>query len=456
MSRKVFISFLGTTNYTMVQYSFSGERSKPVRFVQEALIGILCKDWKESDQILIFLTEKSEEKNWLNDGHQMGVVGLEETLKNKTDLKPPVEKVLIPEGFNEDEIWEIFEKVYSKLKFQDEIYFDVTHAFRSIPLFSTVLFNFARTMKETTLAAVYYGAFEAANASQNPDPGSAPIIDLTGIARLQELNQTASNFIEFGKVGSISNAIQLPYQNKGQTKSQRKIDAAINTLNRNMALFDDYLLTCRMSDIRSGKFIKEIRESLNMVKEEELITKAEKRLLKKIEEDIKYFVSEDSDKNIRAAIDWAVKYNLTQQAYTLGQEYIITLICNILIEKNPYKEEAPLHWEDLTSEEKKKEKKRKKEREKDFRLYISSILSIDEKDIPNNFQRDLKVYKHMTEEILQLHWIKKVRKHFWTLSDNRNTLNHGKGDKSAEKIRDEFDIPYQACIEILDAINHVN
>ena len=37
MSRKVFISFLGTNNYVLCKYSIGGIDSKPVRFVQEAL-----------------------------------------------------------------------------------------------------------------------------------------------------------------------------------------------------------------------------------------------------------------------------------------------------------------------------------------------------------------------------------------------------------------------------------
>lgn len=45
MVRKVFISFLGTNNYVETHYELNGKVSKPVRFIQEALISSICKKW---------------------------------------------------------------------------------------------------------------------------------------------------------------------------------------------------------------------------------------------------------------------------------------------------------------------------------------------------------------------------------------------------------------------------
>lgn len=75
MHRKVFISFLGTNNYVQCRYDINGVVSVPVRFVQEALIEHICKDWTEEDRIFIFCTSKeksgengSNEINWLDNG----------------------------------------------------------------------------------------------------------------------------------------------------------------------------------------------------------------------------------------------------------------------------------------------------------------------------------------------------------------------------------------------------
>ena len=116
--RKVFISFLGTNNYVQCKYIFNGESSKPVRFVQEALVASLCKHWTEKDRIFIFYTSKemtgeygSKELNWLDNGQQritddserIGLKHRLEDLKNN-GIRPIVEDYGIVAGFSEVEI----------------------------------------------------------------------------------------------------------------------------------------------------------------------------------------------------------------------------------------------------------------------------------------------------------------------------------------------------------------
>ena len=115
MARKVFISFLGTSNYIECKYRNGETVSKPVRFVQEALITDICKDWADNDQIYIFCTSKdktgekgAKEFNWLNNGQDKATteverIGLEQRLKDlrgKMNLKPEVEEVDILERYH--------------------------------------------------------------------------------------------------------------------------------------------------------------------------------------------------------------------------------------------------------------------------------------------------------------------------------------------------------------------
>ena len=171
MGRKVFISFLGTGNYVNCKYQYpDGEISAPVRFIQEALINKLCQNWSDDDRIFILCTEASQKKNWIDNGHvnpnnpnlvldEIERIGLESRLK-ATKYGDIVSMYNIKEGFDELEVWEIFENVYSLLQSGDEVYFDVTHAFRSIPMFSTVLLNYASFMKDINVHSIHYGAFE--------------------------------------------------------------------------------------------------------------------------------------------------------------------------------------------------------------------------------------------------------------------------------------------------------
>ena len=191
MARKVFISFLGTNNY--VECCYSNDEHYPVRFIQETLIRETCKDWTTNDHIYIFCTTDAETRNWVDNGQDgttddIEKIGLESRL-NGLKLSVPFEKIWIPEGFLEDDIWAIFDTVYKNLQKDDEIYFDVTHAFRSIPLFSTVLFNYSRFMIGTTVVSIKYGAFEklgsAFEVKKKPlkERGVAPIVDLTNVIR---------------------------------------------------------------------------------------------------------------------------------------------------------------------------------------------------------------------------------------------------------------------------------
>ena len=70
MSRKVFISFLGTNNYIRTHYIINGKISKPVRFIQEALIDEFCNDWDENDRIFILHTQESLNRNWIDKGQK--------------------------------------------------------------------------------------------------------------------------------------------------------------------------------------------------------------------------------------------------------------------------------------------------------------------------------------------------------------------------------------------------
>ena len=65
-NRKVFLSFLGASNYHTCDYCFNGECIEDVKFVQEAIIKIFCKDFENRDEYIFFLTDKAEKQNWVN------------------------------------------------------------------------------------------------------------------------------------------------------------------------------------------------------------------------------------------------------------------------------------------------------------------------------------------------------------------------------------------------------
>ena len=445
MARKVFISFLGTGNYVNCKYRFSNEYiSEPVRFIQEALIKVICNEWTENDKILIFCTTEAIRKNWNDNGHvdpdkpnlileEIEKIGLESRLRN-TKFWDIVSMHQIEDGFSEKEIWSIFDEVYKQLNENDEIYFDVTHAFRSIPMFSTVLFSFSQFMKNTTLKSVHYGAFEKLGLAYKVkkeialENRIAPVINLTGLINLQNLTQVSNGFVEYGKIGKVGNILST-------SSFPQKLSQTVDRLKQTIEKLEGYILTNRLKDIKEAKFIKEINVPINkLLKSGELKT-AEIEILNKLTSRLSAF-TENSDNNILAAINWAFEYDMITQAYTMAQEYIISLISELYQERNFYGDEKP------------------KDRERNFRMFIGGVLGISQKDIETNvFENKLSHNIELARLLLEETVIKNVRVGYKTIADNRNILNHAKNSNlTVEQFKRQFQDNFYKCVNIASLV----
>ena len=413
MARKVFISFLGTTNYVECRYDVNGAVSEPVRFIQEALIRHYCGDWTAEDRILVFCTsaEKTGERgsleiNWLDNGHanvssESEKIGLKhrlEDLKSELRLQPGVEMHEIQAGFSEEETWNIFEAVYSRLRSGDEIYFDVTHAFRSIPLFSVVLFNYSKFMLGTRIATIQYGAFEklgARKAKELPvEERIAPVIDLTNIARLQEYNQIASELKYFGKVKKLKDVIA--------GDSSALADKAIETLAEGIAELDVHITTINLREIKSGGFIKKFRQNLKKVTKSNVIDNPIKSILAELNEETRDFVENDDYKNIEAAVNWTVRHDMLMQTYPLAVEYVIFRVSEELNRLKP----------GYMSEKK-------------FKRLVGSILGMPQDDYENSrWKEDVQRYSDIAEKIADAPLIGEIRPLYDPIREKRNMLAH--------------------------------
>ena len=152
MGKKLF-AFLGVGNkqtggYNETEYYFTDKPQKAYKtpYIQEALAELL----KEPDlQITVFVTEEARNANW--------------EPEVKIGLKAKLEKfnincraVDIPDGKTNNDIWDIFTKVYDEIEPQDEIYVDVTHSFRSIPIIFMSVLNYAKVTKRCDIKRIFY------------------------------------------------------------------------------------------------------------------------------------------------------------------------------------------------------------------------------------------------------------------------------------------------------------
>ncbi|MDD3722733.1 MAG: TIGR02221 family CRISPR-associated protein [Lutibacter sp.] len=412
MARKVFISVLGSTNYGTCKYEFREKKylSQDIRFIQEATLEVLrAKDWGSDSIAYICVTKGdrgSEELNWKDNGHKdrtsncyIHCEGLETRL-NKLKLDFEIKPIHIKDGNDKDEIWEVFDTIFKLLKDDDEIYFDITHGFRYLPMLILVLADYSKFLKGIKVKSITYGNYEARK------DGIAPIIDITSFTVLQDWTSAASDYVEHGRTKKITTLVGSEWESIDNNKK-----VFIDTLNELEGVF----VTCRSKQIRSGKLFIKFDNYLKVFNKQADILPL-KPIIGAIAKTNNSFVKENSLTNVCAAVDWCYSNNLLQQAITMAQELILSVVIDLLPNIDP-----------------------KVKQSKDFRSGLNAILSNDKV-----FDRKIQWYESMMpfeKEYMQLlnenlvlslvdkEIISTVNKqkisYYNALSEIRNKINHG-------------------------------
>ncbi len=432
MARKVYMSVLGTGIYGSLIYK--GRRcSTETRFIQEATLkDIGVEDWSEQDVVYILLTDEARKRNWdrnisvrcKNDGELLRYSGLELVLE-QMNLKCVVKDVNINDGKNESEMWDIFNTVYGLLENGDELYLDLTHGFRFLPMLLLVLGNYAKFLKDTKIMYMSYGNYEARVS------GIAPIVDLLPLAVLQDWTTAASSFYETGRVEVICSL----FKEITLTTADKKFNGHLLKLQAYLKSFQLQLETCCGKEICDGTSAEGIDSHTELVIKDGKLPGPTHPILRAVKEKTTSF-GEKTTSNIRSAILWCKQYGLIQQGYTMCQEGIVTIICDKFSELNPF----------IENNGKKSNKK--------YRDYWSSILGISEIDRidEKKWNPILKTNKELTRSIFGLSWVCDLRKKYNNLKQIRNYVNHGGfiGDFSTRKIKDNFDKIVDGFLEFCD------
>lgn len=329
MSRKVFISILGTGFYNKCTYASKGFISTETRFAQQAVLELIAAcEWNPQDACYIFTTERAEKDNWdvrkrknFNE-EDVKYTGLDAILK-KMELPFSPESKAIPDGRNEEEMWEIFSIIFNLLEDNDELYVDLTHSFRYLPMLLLVLSNYAKFLKNITVKHISYGNFEARDLYTN----KAPIVDLLPISALQDWTFAAADYLENGntdrlKLLSKSTLDPILREAKGKDKNAKLMEKLIDSIHDATEDFQ----TCRGMNIVNAIHIKKVKESLSQM--ESSFIKPLNPLIKKLESSFKPFDSDFNVHNGFHAAQWCYNNGLYQQSATILQENIVTYFCN--------------------------------------------------------------------------------------------------------------------------------
>lgn len=322
MARKVFISFLGATDYTECTYTKQGsdDYRDTNPYIQIATLNYLDKfvsKWEGDDIALILLTKKAETDNWLPHGSERGLKARMDEMNYPYDTVPK-----LPEGDNEEQLITIFMRVFNKLNEGDELYFDITHAFRFMPMLIMVLTNYSKFAKTCKVKWISYGK------TVKPFTNGT-IVELNKLSILQDWTTGAADFVDNGNVDKLvklSNdelvSLDSPSLLDSSESNQKVIDFT-DTLSKVI----DEIKMCRGVDVIEAVNYKKLlglKDSIELSGDVQPFDP----ILKKIMDSLIDFSPERSVINGIHAANWCVEHSLYQQAITYIEETIVSFICD--------------------------------------------------------------------------------------------------------------------------------
>lgn len=115
----------------------------------------------------------------------------------------PYRQVEIPYGKSEDDFWKMFNILSKELNLKDsEVIFDITHCFRTIPIFTVIYIRFLKYAEPTAnFSRIFYGIYERGQLE-------TPIIDLAPLLELLDWIDAATSFISYGEVDGLAEKIK--------------------------------------------------------------------------------------------------------------------------------------------------------------------------------------------------------------------------------------------------------
>ncbi len=237
MPRKVLISFLGTGRfkdkssriYEKTKYKINEEELGEYPFVSAALkkhyntdiillLGTPHSMWEEvyrwycenkgipvDDDVYLNIAEACEKANHQSDLAIPNQDRIEESLGKDSKV------VLIKYGINETEIQDninIILGLQQYLQQNDELIVDITHSFRSLPIFMMNLLIYLKNVsnKNINISHIHYGMLEVTG-----EIGYTPIIDLRSMLDVNDWITGAYSFSEFGNAYKISELLSNDY-----------------------------------------------------------------------------------------------------------------------------------------------------------------------------------------------------------------------------------------------------
>ena len=310
-----------------------------MRFIQEATLDYLEKDdkWTSEDVALILLTNIAEKTNWNDDGQinfKTGEIlkrkGLHNCLKERDSLIQIKTKPDIVMGQEEKDLWTIFSTIFNEInsKYRGcELYFDLTHSFRYLPMLFLVLANYLKFMSDVKVKGIYYGNFE----SRDKETNKAPIFDLLPISNLQDWTYAAASYKNNGLADRLCELADTEIRNERRINVDARNNEAVKALQNFMKHLKENSLShqlCRGNEILDGKFLKDMYIEKEKIDFDEYTIPPLEAVVEEIYKTMNdYIIDNKIAENLIESAFWCHEHKMYQQSVTLLQEGIVTYIC---------------------------------------------------------------------------------------------------------------------------------
>jgi CRISPR-associated Csx2 family protein len=336
MARKVLISFLGTgrigrddsskrqyekTTYRIEDKDYQGSFMANVlmqhlKIDHIIVIGTLKSMWEELyrvlseeefyDEELAFSTSVEIDSFNCETDISKGEI-IMKMLAQIKNLHP----IIINYGINQEEITNNINKILSidnVLENDDEIYIDITHSFRSLPLMLNSAINYVSEVskKKIQIKGIYYGMLEV---SSPKELGYTPVVQLNSINVLNDYIKGAYEFQNMGTAYKLSELLK---------EENKSYSVVLDDFSQSQSLNHIYDLKSQVQKLKSITSNK-----LSLVQEKVIMPMLQKFLVK--------FEGAKMDSHFQIELaDWMFAHK--QYGYTaiILIESIITKGCELL------------------------------------------------------------------------------------------------------------------------------
>ena len=205
------------------------------KFTQESHIEA---NEREKDMLRLSIIEETYGKDTDNDTLKKLEKEIQQIFDHKLMLtnnkKTEIQICMIRYGINQAELLENYRNISDIENYLDkdeeyDVAFDITHSFRSLPIYNLVILNYLQMVSsyKMNISHIYYGNFDVKAECDN----KAPLVDLADISEVLKLTNAVSEFKNTGN--AISLIRMLPPEEEPLIRALEKFDMATQMNGRN-------------------------------------------------------------------------------------------------------------------------------------------------------------------------------------------------------------------------------